>query len=224
MNKENCLTTEIKHAYLFDKLSTDERETAEAHLAACRLCRHQLTVMFEDKQEVLSIPDLLKQKAKQIPAQEIKERQNLFTSLSAYFRQPVAVAASIVLLIVVSSITFFVLREKSPAQNSNEEKLRQGNTSANKPQILSPAINAQITSDQIEFRWEKVINALSYTLIVTDEKGDIIFQQKTTQENFTLNLSTLNLTKDKTYFWFVKTKLADGTAIDSDTAKFHFVK
>lgn len=217
--KNKCLTTEIKRAFLADELSIEQREMAETHLAACRACRHQVANLFSDGTEIFSAPNSLKQRAKQIPFGQ--EKRNFFASFFAYFQQPVAIAATVVLLVAVSSIAFFVLRETQPTQNSQQEKFRKGNSS-NKLQLLSPNANAKISTEQIEFRWAKVVNAKDYTLIVLDEKGDIVGQETTTQESLSFNASTLE--KGKSYFWFVKAKLPDGTTTDSDTAKFVFVK
>ena len=218
--ENNCLTAEIKRAFLADELSAEQREMTEAHLAACRLCRHQLANLFTNGTEIFSAPDSLKQRAKQIPFP--KEKRNFFAAFFAYFQQPATIAATVVLLIIASSILFLVLRERQPTQNSQQEKFRKGNNSSNKPQLLSPDTNAQISNGLIEFRWSKITNAKDYTLIVLDEKGDIVAQQTTNQESFSLNSSLL--AKGKSYFWFVKAKFPDGTATDSDTARFVFVK
>jgi hypothetical protein len=217
--KNECLTTEIKRAFLAYELSIEQREMAETHLAACRACRRQLANLFSEGPEIFSAPDSLKQKAKQIPPQE---KRNFFAAFLAYFQQPVSVAATVVLLVAVSVIAFFVFREMLPTQNSQQEKFRKGNNSSNKLQLLSPDANAQISNEQIEFRWAEAANAKDYTLIVLDEKGDIVAQQTTNQESFSLNASSLE--KGKSYFWFVKVKFPDGTTIDSNAAKFVFVK
>lgn len=225
MNSNNCLTNEIKRAFLADELSIERREIAETHLSGCGVCRRQMAMMLSEiRDETLPLPESLKEKAKKIPAQQTTEKPDFFTAIFAYFKQPVAVAASIVLLIAFTSIAFLALRDKVPTQNSQEEKFRQGNATANKPQLLSPQTDFAINTGEIEFRWSKVINALSYTLIILDEKGDIIAQQTTKNENFSLNVSALNIANNKHFFWFVRVKLADGTTANSDTAKLLFTK
>lgn len=226
MNSNNCLTTEIKRAFLADELSNERREIAETHLSECGACRRQMAMMLSEikTEEALPLPESLKEKAKRIPAQQITEKPDFFTAIFAYFKQPVAVAASIVLLLAFASIAYLALKEKVPTHNSQEEKFRQGNTTSIKPELLSPATDSAINTGEMEFRWSKVINALSYTLIILDEKGDIIAQQTTKNENFSLNVSALNSTNNKHFFWFVRVKLADGTTANSDTAKLLFTK
>lgn len=224
MISDNCLTTETKRAFLADELSTERRETAEVHLSDCSACRRQISIMLSEikTEETLPLPESLKQKAKQIPLRQTSEKQNFFTTFLAFFQKPAAVAAGVVLLIALASIAFIALREKNPLQK--DEKFRQGNSSANKPQLLSPISDSSIETTKIDFRWSKVINALSYTVVVLDEKGDILFQKSTTQESLSMDAAALNLANSRHFFWFVRVKLADGTTSNSDSSKFSLQK
>jgi len=228
MMNQKCLTSETKTAFLSGELPVNMRETVEAHLASCRACRHQLAILFEESKqtnEPLSAPDLLKKRAKQIPEQTAVEKQNFFNAFFAFFQQPLTITVSVASLLLISLATFFVLREQSPtSQNSQREKFRQGSDATNRLELLSPTANAQITTEQIEFRWSRFPNAKSYTLYVLDEKGDTITELNTEKESLSPGISTIGLTKGKYYFWFVKAKLADGITKDSDTLKFTLVK
>ncbi|GEM_PF-3463522 len=228
MMTKSCFTKETKIAFLSDALPYEVRENAESHLASCRACRHQMVILFEESNQddkPFFTPETLREKAKQIPLQETSEKKSVFNAFFAFFRQPLAITVGGAALLFISLAMFFVLREQiTSSQNSEREKFRQGNSSTNKIELLSPSANAQISTEQIEFRWSVFPNAKGYTIYVLDEKGDIITEQTTDKESFSLAVSTFRLTKGKHYFWFVKAKLADGIIKDSDTMKFTILK
>jgi hypothetical protein len=169
--------------------------------------------------ETFVAPESLKEKAKRLPKHEKPASSffRFFPSRQAAF----ALAASLVL---VSLIAFVAWRaQRIPQQTPSDDTLRQGGQkAAAAPQLLSPDDGANITGNTIEFRWSGVAGANTYTVVLSDEKGDIISERQTKQGQLTINTSELNLSVGKRYFWHVRAKFADGLTTETEPRKFVF--
>jgi len=121
------------------------------------------------------------------------------------------------MLVAVGVTSFFYLNEpRSGRHLPTAEPLRQEAGISPAPQLLAPGSDAVIASDQIEFRWSHVPDASSYSFILLDEKGEIVFQTSTAEEHLTLSVSPVRLECGKPYFWYVEARLPDGTTVDSE--------
>jgi hypothetical protein len=99
------------------------------------------------------------------------------------------------------------------------EVLRNGATDKNSIKLLTPENNANISGENIEFRWSEIQSAKNYTLVISDEKGDIFKEISTEKTQLETSISALGLVKEKRYFWHVKAKTADGLTSESESRK-----
>ena len=66
-------------------------------------------------------------------------------------------------------------------------------------------------------------NAKKYTLVLSDEKGDIIKELSTEKTQIETTISDLGMVKENRYFWHIKAKLTNGLFSESETRKIFVV-
>ncbi len=215
--KVNCLKQENIVNFLAGEGTESERISVETHLAGCRDCRLNFTNLYANKEEEFyTAPAYLKEKAKNLPQKE-KVAKPFFSFI--FTRQTAFAMASFVVLF--SLVGFWVLNS-TQIQIDNSDVFRQGGQNSNTPILLSPENNASLLSEEIEFKWQKLDGANSYILIVSDEKGDIVFEKQTKEESLNVKGAKAKLTSDKHYFWYVRAKFIDGKITETSPRKFTF--
>lgn len=212
----NCLEQQKINSYLAGEGTAETRDKIETHLANCAECRLNLTQNYaENPEEFFPAPKYLKEKAKLLPKKG-KQTEPFFSFL--FTRQTAFAMASFVVLF--SFIGFWVWSNDSGG--TGDDVLRQGEQTAESLKLLTPQINAELSGKEIEFGWEKQANANSYVLIVSDEKGDIVFQKQTREQNLNVKTSEAKLIPGKQYFWYVRAKSIDGKISETSPQKFTF--
>lgn len=218
MNK-NCPTEESLQRFLSGETLGNERDTIELHLADCGDCRNNLALMFSEKNESknFAAPDSLKEKVKNLP-EKPKANSASFFSLEWLKINRWQVGFATTLLVCFGLFGIYVWQNRQ--QNNLVDVLRNGSGNRNSVQLLVPENEANILAEKIEFRWSEMPNAKNYTLILSDEKGDIIKEIPSEKSNLETTVSALGLATEKRYFWHVQTKFADGTTAESENRKF----
>ncbi len=214
----NCQKEQNLKNFLVGKITDAEREVMEIHLADCPDCRFALTKLHVEKNEKIFLaPNKLKETVKNLPKNE-----NNWESPFGFpwkWQSGFAVAGFVVLF----SFVGFWFWNTAQFQNSDgEDILRQGKVSSNTPKLLFPEVNANLTGAKIDFNWKQIEGVNSYILIVSDKKGDIIFQKRTKVESLSINSSEAKLISGKYYFWYIRAKFIDGTITESIPRKFTF--
>lgn len=218
--KVDCLKKENLNKFLLREIMESERNALETHLADCSDCRFYLTELYAER-EFFAAPIALKEKAKQIPSEKEKAA-NPFFSFFTTWQKAFAVASFAVLFGLVG---FWVWNNEQVQTVNDKDVMRNGEeTSENSTKLLSPENNANLTSEEIEFKWGKISDAISYILIISDEKGDIVFEKQTKVENINVKTAAANLVSAKQYFWYVRTKFVDGKITETEPRKFTFKK
>lgn len=207
-----CPDITVWRKYCDGSMTADERLIAEAHMASCARCRHQLIALFDTAREadVEPAPDFLKRRALKLAPQ--KERRSFFASFRPF--APVALAAVIVLAVGVS---FFLYRDRTRTSTTD---LRQSDPATAEISLNNPPHGSTLESGTVEFRWEDSTLNARYEFTLTDEKGDIVFQERNARSPFRLDPGAVKLSPQQRYYWSVSARLPDGTRRDSPVASF----
>ncbi len=204
-------------------MSANEHDALELHLANCADCRRNAALMFAEKREeteIFTAPEALKETVKNLPPQkshlETNSASAAFDPLAWLKKNRLQIAFASVLIFCFGLVGFYVLQDRQ----TPDDVLRNGAANKNSLKLLAPEDDANVSGEKIEFRWSPVPNAKTYTLILSDEKGDIIREISTEKTNLESSISELGLMTDKRYFWHVKAKFTDGSVAESDTKRF----
>lgn len=218
----NCPTQNNLEIFLSGAMPANKGETLELHLADCADCRRNLALMFGEKAsnaENFAAPAALPEKVKNLPSQESQAQINKssFNPFAWLKINRLQVAFATILIGCFGLVGFYFLQSR---QTSNsDDVLRKDDSNKNLLKLLAPEESANPADEKIEFRWSSLPNAKNYTLVLSDEKGDIIKEISSTQTTIETSISELGLTKDKRYFWHIKAKLTDGSVIESESRK-----
>lgn len=216
MSVKNCPTKNNPGIFLSSEIPPNEKETLELHLAECADCRRNLAFIFSEKTnetETFETPKFLVETVKNLPP---KESKSAFFSLGWL---KIAFASAMVLSFAF--IGFYFLQKLLV---SSDDVLRNDTVNRNSFELLAPENNANISGENIAFRWSAIPNAKNYTLVVSDEKGDILKELSTEKTQIETSISALNLTKEKHYFWHIRIKFTDGTTAESDNRRISIAR
>jgi hypothetical protein len=219
MSDKNCPTQNNLQRLLSGEMLENERDTLELHLADCVDCRNNLAVMFAEKSEVetFAAPASLKEKVKNLPEKSKANSASFFSfEWLKINRLEIGFASILMIFLVFTGIYFWQNRQTA----NSDDVLRNGSANKNSVQLFAPENEANISAEKIEFHWAEMPNAKNYTLVISDEKGDIIKEISSEKAKLETTVSELGLIKEKRYFWHVKVKFADGTTSESENRKF----
>lgn len=205
--------------FLEGAMPAAERSEAELHLVQCPLCRTRLIELHDEVQEagvIESAPSLLKHRVAQLPA-----RKSISPRLLDRFRPyvPLALAATILIAVGLSIYVFRISQSVPGTPPVSDFRQSQGATVD--LQLTNPPNGAEVGAGKVEFRWADAGPGARYELTLTDEKGDILYQEKPAANILVLDTSTLKLAPGKIYYWSVSAKLPDGTTRESEVARFN---
>lgn len=207
-----CPEITIWKAYCADSMSADERLIAESHLVSCGRCRQQLISLFDAAREadVEPAPDFLKRRALRLAPE--REKRSLFVLFRPF--APVALAAVIVVAVGVS---FFMYRGRTRTSTTD---LRRSDPTTAGISLSNPPHGSTLESGAIEFRWEDSTLNARYEFTLTDEKGDIVVQERDAKSPLRPDTGALRLSPQRKYYWSVTAQLPDGTRRESPIASF----
>lgn len=217
MNKD-CPTQDKWPEFLSGQTSAKEQAALELHLADCGDCRGSLALMFSEvaDRENFAVPDSLKEKVKKLPATAKTDSVPLF---SFKWFKIIGLEAGLATLLVVCCGALGLYLWQNRQSSKADDVWRNGSTNKNSVKLLAPEVNATLSAEKIEFRWSEIQGAKSYTLIISDEKGNIIQEISTEKPNLETSITALGLVNQKRYFWHLKVKLTDGTTAESENRK-----
>lgn len=207
-----CPDITVWRKYCDGSMTPDERLIAEAHMASCGLCRRQVISLFDIAREasVESAPDSLKRRTLGLAPQ--KETRSFFASFRPF--APVALAAVIVLAV---SVSFFLYRDRTRTSTTD---LRQSDPTTAGISLSNPPHGSKLESATVEFRWEDSTPNARHEFTLTDEKGDIVFQERNARSPLRLDTGAIKLSPQQRYYWSVSARFPDGTRRDSPVASF----
>lgn len=206
-------------SFLGGALSAEERETAELHLTECRVCRQRVVALHEsavDERNIHRAPGGLKRRVRDLPI----TRPGLIARALASLRRPAPLAFAATLLIV-AGLSIFVYRNRQiTSETPRVSDLRRSNGPTSELALASPPNGAQLNPGPVEFRWTDTGNSASYEFTVTDEKGDIVVQEKPTATSLVIDTAKLRLSTQRNYYWSVSARLPNGARRESAIAGF----
>lgn len=196
-------------------ISEADRTIAESHLVRCTVCRQRLIALFDGASEGElreSAPSSLRRRTLESAA--ATSGSHRFLDVVRPYA-PLALAATILLVVGISWLAY---RQRTPVQPPSE--LRQSGQATAAIPLTTPLNGAELISGKLEFRWGDAGAGARYEFILTDEKGDIVFQEKPATNALTLDTVALRFSTQRKYYWSVTAKIADGTKRESAVAGF----
>jgi hypothetical protein len=218
---KNCPTQAEFSSFLARETAKDEREKIELHLADCADCRSGLALMFGKSAENFTAPAPLKEKVKNLRADKSKAKAASFFSLDRLKTNRLPLAFASVLAVCFAFAGFYILQDRTVSNPA--DVLRNGASKNDSLTLLAPEDGANLADEKIVFRWSELPGVKNYTLVVSDEKGDIVREIPSEKPFVETSLSEIGLLKNKRYFWHVRAKFADGLTAESENRKLIFV-
>ena len=217
MADDKCLTNDELNLFLNDEMSSEKRVASDKHLSLCASCCHRLAQAYKfakPEPELIRAPHRLTARVLREPQRRLTR---LFNWLFDFRWQAVATAA---VLIITSSLAFFIWRDANSRRIPITDPLRETTPLVVAPRLIAPENETEISITQAEFRWSKVEGVSRYNFTVLDQRGNIVLQTSTMEERLSLSSSSVRLESGKPYFWHVTSQMPDGTEADSETRKF----
>ncbi len=211
----HCPDQTVWQTFHDGSMSEADRVLVESHLVRCAACRQRLITVFDAANEAEldeATPMSLRRRAVETAAAHSGSKSFIYL-VRPY--APLALAATILLVVGISWLAF---RQKTPVQPPSE--LRQSNRIAGAIPLTSPLNGSELAAGKIGFSWGDAGPGARYEFILTDEKGDIVFQEKPTTNALTFDTAALRLSTQRKYYWSVTAKMADGTRRESAVAGF----
>jgi hypothetical protein len=212
MHVSECPDSEVWQGFLAGTVA--DRTSFETHLVECRTCRELVIELHDQAEEWISpysesVPDSTKDIVKSFPLDAKSGGSRL------RFYVPLGAAAAIILAV---TLTVFVRPDTSrPPQVTD---LRQAGGVSSEIVLDSPANRAELVQGSIEFRWSVTTPGAKYEFTLTDEKGDILSQQKLQTNTLTIDTIALKLSPGRRYYWSTKALMPTGATQESGIASF----
>lgn len=178
-------------AYLDGRLNPADRARAEAHLADCGECRHELVAL----RAVLADAD------RSDGAAVVRRRRRRLSV-------PLGMAAAAVLLIAVAT----TLRRSDPI-------VERAPSDAGSARLATHGPRDGVSSERVVFVWAPAEPGSSYRLTVTDSAGAPVWSTSTTDTALALPPAT-KLLSGRRYHWYVDALVGDGHTITSGVRSF----
>jgi hypothetical protein len=212
MQSNQCPDSVNRQSFLGGTMSPSDRTAVESHLAACRDCRERLIALYDNENDA---------RFSENPPSSLKRRVTNTSGPSIPFVRrhlPLALAAT---LVVAIGLSFFALRNiRSTSEAPPVSDTRRSNAPTSGLMLTSPPSGAQLNAGKVEFRWTDASNSGRYEFTLTDEKGDVIAQEKPTTSSLLVDTVKLRLSSQRNYYWSVSAKLPDGTSRESEVGNF----
>jgi Putative zinc-finger len=177
-------------AYLDGRLDPADRAHAEAHLADCNECRHEL----------VELRVMLATRGTSDGAAVVRRRRRLSV--------PLGMAAAAVLLITVAT----TLRRSNPI-------VERAPSDAGSARLATHGPRDGVSSERVVFVWASAEPGSSYRLTVTDSAGAPVWSTSTTDTVLALPAAT-KLLSGRRYHWYVDALVGDGHTITSGVRSF----
>ena len=98
--------------------------------------------------------------------------------------------------------------------------VRKAETGVGTPRIVFPSDGALLKREDIEFRWQKFPDALSYEVSILTAAGDIVLTRQTEQTALQLSTSDTQLLSGSKYFVSVRAHVGEGKTVRYGVVSF----
>jgi len=203
--------------YLLDRLKGKEKEKFEKHFFTCPRCSEELILRNK-------VFETIKEKGREIfndviIQTHLQPKVSLLSKFAYILRAKKWAYAFLLLFVLVLTGSIYISYKltHSPFLPPSEEILR-GKTLS----LISP--QGEIQAPPSIFTWEKGDNFIQYIFSIYDEKGNLLWEAKTSKNKIKLpnRVKTL-LKRGNFYFWEVKAISHQGSIItQSRRAIFKF--
>lgn len=223
-NTANCYEEEKLLAFLEGGMKMKDQKNLYAHLANCGSCMDRLIALDSFLQELKAEGVLTAEESKAGSAKEFirnlvdttqQKLGSFWDSITSI--QPAYRWAGIALLIIVVGFSF-VLQDKFI---NNGLITREPDINQTQIQLIGPNNESIVRSSPLEFKWKGSEYFASYSFLILDSEGNIIWEKKTNQTRLTLP-TEIQLQPSMTYFWQVEAFFENGGSVLSEMASFNY--
>ena len=188
--QEEHLTTGEVAAYLGKSLTAHEQERVEGHLARCVECRDEVV-------QVQSIESVSRRPGK-----------------GMYLGVGAVAAAAVLTLVLVTPFgrqLLFPDTESATRSSATEGAVVIG--------AIAPADGDGVSRAGLTLLWHGVSAEMSYQITLTNQQGDVVWTERTA-DTTAIVPSTVELTADASYYWYVDALLEDGRPATTGIQRF----
>jgi hypothetical protein len=194
------------------------------HLSECKTCTDQLLALEEflhvlKKEGVLPAEERISVKISNLWDGIVNRISTGINWLGSCFKTPrlaYQTAGFVLVLIVLGVMLDHQQIIPDLPFNTREPAVDQRDISLF---LLTPQNGSSVASNDLEFSWIPIPHATSYTFLLLNSQGDIIWEQNTTDVSIILPTG-LQLQSSQSYFWQVECLLDNGSSIVSDMNVF----
>jgi hypothetical protein len=152
-------------------LPSSERTSLEVHLSECDYCRETVTLALRADQHGSQdpVPELWLARARRLVARQSGRHE--------VPRYRAVWAAAAVLLLAVTTITFFRTADQFAGADKDWSETRQSRLlpGASQPlRITAPLDSAEVSASRFAIQWNPAPGASAYVVRIVDEDGDIV--------------------------------------------------
>ncbi len=222
--RKHCYEESHVLDYLEGGFSRKRRKQFHSHLARCDGCLTTLVEMekllFELKSEgLLPVETRAGTKAREVIlglAGLIADKLRSLWTVSR-LPKPVFRWAGVAVVLLVAGLV--VLRPGG--KDRTPFVTREPDIQSMEIQLLAPPNRSAVASRDVEFLWKGPEDCRSYSLLLLDATGNIVWEQKTEERILSLP-AEMPLKASATYFWQVEAFFTSGGSLLSEMASFTY--
>ena len=224
LDRTRCFTEDQLLYFLEESRPSPAHRQYEHHFAECRQCTDQL-VSLETFLYDLKTAGLLSAEKSHHPhtitlQEQLKNRiSDKINSWWNSFRVPrlaYQMAGFAVILIMLITLLDYQGIIKNHWFPTREPSLIETTASLN---LLSPSDHSLVNSSELQFNWSSISGATSYTFLLLNEQGDILWEEQTPRTALSLP-EEIQLQPSTVYFWQVECQFEAGGSLTSDMSSF----
>ncbi len=230
MFEKNCPSQNELRSFLNGDSSAHARGEMEIHLAGCPNCRRQISANYvENKQssDQFDSPQDLINTAKDIAQKESDGEAAdplKITPTVAGWRGSKGFRIAAAMCVLIFTGIFGVYLSQRDQVSMADDPFRNSSSRNRGIDLLFPENEKIVVSEAVKFEWNGSDGVKNYSLIFSDEKGDIVGKFETGKTSLERSLSEFGLADGRIYFWHVTAKLPDGSQLKSEFRKIVFRK
>lgn len=221
-------------AFVDQHLDAPARSRVERHLADCDFCLDQVaSLVLQHAATPVELPEAVVAQAR-----SLADKKKTVAWLPSWRWATVTAAAAVVILVVGLSMRPPELRVSSPApppapvveqekllppQGTPEQEarraVRSGRRAVGHPRLLWPREGAVLARENVEFRWDRMGDALFYEVRVATVDGGLVWEMRTEGHRVAVP-PAVQLVPGQKYFLWVVAYLPEGRSMRSPAISF----
>lgn len=224
LDRSSCFPEDRLLFYLEDRYSKTIRREYEHHFAQCPQCTDHLISLEAFLYDLKTAGLLSAKNSPHSPPITLLDQitstiSDKINSVRGVFRVPrlaYQLAGFTVVLILLISLLDYRGIIKHNLFPTREPSFIETPATLN---LLSPSDHSLVNSAELQFNWSSVSEATSYTFLLLNDQGDILWEEQTTRQTLSLP-AEIQLRTSTLYFWQVECQFESGGSLISDMSRF----